>query len=68
MGVDGFRLDAVKYIYPDSLVDKNVEWWQEYRASLEGTGKDFFLVAEIWDHSDYIGAFLNRGVHSAFQF
>ncbi len=68
VGVDGFRLDAIKYIYPDSLVNKNVEWWQEYRASLEETGEDFFLVAEIWDESDYVGSFLNKGVHSAFNF
>ncbi len=68
LGVDGFRLDAIKYIYPDSLVGKNVEWWQEYRSSLESTGKDFFLVAEIWDQSNYIGSFLNQGVHAAFNF
>jgi len=68
VGVDGFRLDAIKYIYPDSLVSKNVEWWQEYRAGLEETGEDFFLVAEIWDESTYIGSFLNKGVHSAFNF
>jgi glycosidase len=68
VGVDGFRLDAIKYTYPDSLLDKNVEWWQEYRASLEETGEDFFLVAEIWDSSAFIGPFLNKGVHSAFNF
>jgi len=68
VGVDGFRLDAIKYIYPDSLVNKNVEWWQEYRASLEKTGEDVFLVAEIWDESEYVGSFLNKGVHSAFNF
>jgi alpha-amylase len=68
VGVDGFRLDAIKYIYPDSLHLKNVEWWREYRSSLETTGKDFFLVAEIWDDSEFIGPFLNKGVHSAFNF
>jgi len=68
VGVDGFRLDAVKYIYPDSLSGKNVAWWQEYRSSLETTGKDFFLVAEIWDESAHIGSFLDKGVHAAFNF
>ncbi len=68
VGVDGFRLDAIKYIYPDSLSQRNVKWWQEYRSHLETTGEDFFLVAEIWDESAYIGSFLNRGVHSAFNF
>ncbi|MCK5136814.1 MAG: hypothetical protein KAR19_13575 [Bacteroidales bacterium] len=68
VGVDGFRLDAIKYIYPDSLSQRNVEWWQEYRSHLETTGEDFFLVAEIWDESAYIGSFLNKGVHSAFNF
>jgi alpha-amylase len=68
VGVDGFRLDAIKFIYPDSLIQKNVEWWQEYRAALENTGKDFFLVAEIWDDAEFIGPFLDRGVHAAFNF
>jgi alpha-amylase len=68
VGVDGFRLDAVKYIYPDSLSQKNVEWWQEYRAYLENADKDFFLVAEIWDDPASIGPFLNRGIHAAFNF
>jgi glycosidase len=66
--VDGFRLDAIKYIYPDSLIQKNVEWWQEYRAYLDSTGKAFFLVAEIWDESQFIGSFLDKGVHAAFNF
>jgi glycosidase len=68
VGVDGFRLDAIKYIYPDSLSQKNVEWWQEYRAYLDSTGKAFFLVAEIWDDSQFIGSFLDKGVHAAFNF
>lgn len=68
VGVDGFRLDAIKYIYPDSLVHKNVEWWQEYRACLEESGEDVFLVAELWDKAEYIAPFLDRGVHSAFNF
>jgi alpha-amylase len=68
VGVDGFRLDAAKYIYPDSLKQKNVEWWQEYRAFLESTQHEFFLVAEIWDTSEYIAPFLDRGVHAAFDF
>lgn len=68
VGVDGFRLDAIKYIYPDSLSKRNVNWWREYRSSLESTGKDFFLVAEIWDESDFIAPFLDGGVHAAFNF
>jgi len=68
VGVDGFRLDAIKYIYPDSLIEKNVQWWQEYRSSLESTGMDFFMVAEIWDGADFIAPFLNGGVDAAFDF
>jgi alpha-amylase len=68
VGVDGFRLDAVRYIYPDTLKEKNVKWWQEYRAYLDNSGEDLFLVAEIWGESSLIGSFLNKGVHSAFNF
>ena len=68
IGVDGFRLDAVKYIYPDSLIRKNVAWWKEYRSRLEKKGKDFFLVAEIWDDPDFIGPFLDSAIDAAFDF
>ena len=68
VGVDGFRLDAIRYIYPDSLVEKNVEWWQEYRKDLDQTGLDHFMVAELWAEKDYVAPFLNRGVHAAFNF
>ncbi|MGW8316340.1 MAG: alpha-amylase family glycosyl hydrolase [Bacteroidales bacterium] len=68
IGVDGFRLDAIKYIYPDSLYDKNIAWWQEYRARLDSVRKEYFLVAEIWDDAEFIAPFLNRGVHAAFDF
>jgi len=67
-GVDGFRLDAIKYIYPDSLYDKNIAWWQEYRARLDSVNKECFLVAEIWDDAAFIAPFLNGGVSAAFDF
>jgi glycosidase len=67
-GVDGFRLDAIKYIYPDSQYERNIAWWKEYRSYLESTGKPFFLVAEVWDSAAYIAPFLDRGVHAAFDF
>jgi alpha-amylase len=68
VGVDGFRLDAVKYIYPDSLSWKNVDWWKEYRRQLEQGRKEFFLVAEIWDEPDFIGPFLDSAIDAAFNF
>ncbi|WP_316810979.1 alpha-amylase [Pedobacter heparinus] len=40
-GMNGFRLDAVKHISTDFLV----EWLDHMKAA---TGKDFFIVAENW--------------------
>ena len=31
VGVDGFRLDAAKYIYPENQPEKNIQWWKEFR-------------------------------------
>lgn len=48
MGVDGFRLDAVKWIYNDT--DKNLQFLAEYSEYCKSLRKDFGLVGEVWDN------------------
>ncbi|QNK02982.1 alpha-amylase family glycosyl hydrolase [Dyella telluris] len=54
-GVDGFRLDAAKHIYVDfksdvhseKALEKNVQWWTEYREALQKTNPKVTLVGEV---------------------
>ncbi len=47
MGVDGFRFDAVKYIYYGDT-PKNVEFWQWYMEELRKIAPDIYCVGECW--------------------
>ncbi|MDP4144438.1 MAG: alpha-amylase family glycosyl hydrolase [Bacillota bacterium] len=50
MGVDGFRLDAAKWIYEED-VKKNNDWWKEFNTYVKSINKNTILVGEINDSS-----------------
>lgn len=48
LGVDGFRFDAVKYIYyGDSAA--SVDFWKWYMEELKKINPDIYCVGECWD-------------------
>lgn len=47
LGVDGFRFDAIKYIYYGDT-DKNVEFWNWYVSELKEIKSDIYTVGECW--------------------
>lgn len=48
LGVDGFRFDAVKYIYFNEGAEKNVEFWDWYMGELRKDYPDIYAVGECW--------------------
>ncbi|MCR5824520.1 MAG: hypothetical protein K6G60_08845 [Lachnospiraceae bacterium] len=46
-GVDGFRFDAVKYIYFGDTA-KSVSFWKQYMDDLNSYKKDVYCVGECW--------------------
>lgn len=66
-GVDGFRLDAAKHIYPDDRAEDAHAWWEEFRAEMEAVDEDVLLVGEVWDGPEVIAPFFS-GLHSLFNF
>lgn len=67
VGVDGFRLDAAKHIYPKQE-EKNHAWWREFRAAMQEVKEDVFLVGEVWAPATTVAPYLENGLHSAFNF
>lgn len=48
VGVDGFRLDAAKHIYPDHRVEDTHAFWREFKSKMEAIKPDVYLVGEVW--------------------
>ncbi len=47
MGIDGFRFDAVKYIYYGDT-QQSVDFWEWYMAELRAINPEVYAVGECW--------------------
>ena len=47
LGIDGFRFDAVKYVYYNDT-DKSVDFWKWYMDELTAYKSDIYCVGECW--------------------
>ena len=65
-GVDGFRLDAVKYF--DNKHTKGVDFLKWFVDSCRKIKNDVYLVGEDWDDDFQIKEFYASGIDSLFAF
>jgi len=76
LGVDGFRLDATTQIYIDFRSDvgsrlaaeRNIAWWQQYRAGLRASDPSVFLLGEVPAQSEAAAAPYYSALGSVFDF
>jgi alpha-amylase len=73
VGVDGFRLDAIRYLYEqgDSLQDlaETKRWLRQFAAHCRELKPDVFLVGEVWADTDQAASYVNAGsVDTTFDF
>jgi glycosidase len=67
IGVDGFRLDAAKHIFPDSRAADSRQWWVEFRAAMKKEKPDAMLIGEVWDRKEVIAPYF-LGLDALFDF
>jgi alpha-amylase len=67
IGVDGFRLDAARHIFPDDRPEDNHAFWVEFRREMEKVKPDVFLLGEVWTPAEEAAPYL-KGLHSIFNF
>jgi alpha-amylase len=67
VGVDGFRLDAAKHIFPTDRAADNHAWWERFRAEMQAVNPDVYLVGEVWDGPAVVAPYL-KGLPSLFNF
>ncbi len=52
-GVDGFRLDATKYVYYHDN-DKNIEFWEWFMTTSKKYNKDVYVIGETWSNESEV--------------
>lgn len=75
-GVDGFRLDAIRYLIESDGIEGQadtqgtIDFWSEFSAHVKSANKDALLVGEALTETDKIGAYYNqgKGLDAAFDF
>lgn len=66
-GIDGFRLDAARHIFPDDRLEDTRKFWEEFRTEMEAVKPDISIVGEVWsDPSILVSLF--KGLPSLFNF
>lgn len=67
VGVDGFRLDAAKHIFPDDRPLDNHAFWKEFRDKMTAIKPDIYLVGEVYDKKEIVAPYL-PGLPALFNF
>ena len=65
LGVDGFRFDAVKYIYFGDT-NASVDFWEWYMSELRAYSPDIYCVGECWSAENEILSYY--GAMNCFNF
>ncbi len=72
VGIDGFRLDAIRHLIEDGSVQENTPathaWLKRYRAFVKGVKPDAFSVGEVWTSSALGAPFVGDELDSVFDF
>lgn len=67
VGVDGFRLDAAKHIFPDERAKDNHRWWEYLRSEMRKAKEDVYLVGEVWAPAEVVAPY-TKGLTALFNF
>ncbi len=72
MGVDWFRLDAIKHLFEDGPVLEHTPathaWLQEFYPFCKGINPDAVIVGEIWSTMDDVVKYVGGELDIAFEF
>ena len=73
MHADGFRLDAVKYIFETATQVEDVpatfQFWKDFRSYYKSVNPDAFAVGEAWAATSIIKKYVeNNGLDYCFEF
>jgi len=67
VGIDGFRLDAARHIYPIWEKEKNHDFWQYFNENIQKIKPGTFTVAEVWAETWEVAPYL-QNLNATFHF
>lgn len=67
VGIDGFRLDAARHVFPDERAADNHKWWEYFLKEMKTVNKDVYIVGEVWAEAEVVGPYL-KGIPALFNF
>ena len=72
MGVDGFRLDAIKHLIEEGNALENTPathaWFEDFFTFYKGVAADAFTVGEVWSPTREVVNYIGDEVDLAFEF
>lgn len=72
VGIDGFRLDAVRHLIEVGGKQENTPethaWLRDYRAFLKKAKRDSMTVGEVWDSSANAASYVGDQLDMVFEF
>lgn len=72
MQVDGFRLDAVKYIYENDSQLENLQetydFWRQYHTDIKAIHPQAVTVGEAWDNTAIVRNYVDGKLDFCFEF
>ncbi|MCF2502251.1 DUF3459 domain-containing protein [Dyadobacter sp. CY107] len=67
VGVDGFRLDAARHVYPEWEKHLSVEFWQYFSKLVQDIKPEAFTVGEVWAETEEVAPYF-RYLDATFHF
>lgn len=72
MGVDGFRLDAIRHLIEEGQVQENTPsthaWLRDWFRELKGVNLDAMSIGEVWADSEQASSYVGDQLDMTFEF
>ncbi|NOK86177.1 MAG: DUF3459 domain-containing protein [Chloroflexi bacterium AL-W] len=72
VGVDGFRLDAIKHIVEEGRIQENTlstrRWMADFREYVNSVNPNALLIGEVWSSSTMAAPYTDTAVDIVFEF